>query len=173
MEQESLVFTGEAPAREHYRKSWKWLAFHISDRKHEYSLINRIPFLREQRNWTARKLATLSGLSYNIVWRMNQGGRPKLKDAYRVARAFELTVYEVWGMPTTGHPVSTTGAETLPLLERRGECGWSLDTLAELSGVPTTTISRIERGQEPHLDSAFRIAAVLGVSVYQVWQHET
>lgn len=93
-----------------------------------------------------------------------------MKDAYRVARAFGLTVYELWGIAPAGQPVSTTDAETLSLLELRNKCGWSLDTLRELSGVPISTLSRVERGQEPHLDSAFRIAAALSVSVYQVWQ---
>jgi len=169
MDHERLELVDEIAPRKHYRKLWKcWFSTSQADGQDRF-LINRIPSLRKKKSWTIRRLATVSGLTYNVVMRMNQGGRPKLKDAYRVACAFDLTVYELCGIPATGHALSNPEAEPLSLRELRDKHGWSLDTLAQLSGVPITTISRIERGQEPHLDSAFRIATALDMSVYRVW----
>jgi DNA-binding XRE family transcriptional regulator len=39
-----------------------------------------------------------------------------------------------------------------------------------LSRIPTTTLFAIEKGQIPKLENAVKIAAALGVSVYQIWR---
>ena len=41
--------------------------------------------------------------------------------------------------------------------------------LAEQVGVEPNTISRIIKGAEPKLTNAYKIAEVLGVSVYDIW----
>ncbi len=47
----------------------------------------------------------------------------------------------------------------------RLERGWSQDQLARLSGLSTRTIQRIERGQNPGLESLKSLAAVFDVNV--------
>ena len=46
----------------------------------------------------------------------------------------------------------------------------TLAQLAELSGVPVSTISDIERGAEPRLETALRIARALGKPVEALWR---
>ena len=52
------------------------------------------------------------------------------------------------------------------ILKQQGrKKGW----LAEQVGVDPNTISRIIRGAEPKLSNAYKIAEVLGVTVYDIW----
>lgn len=45
----------------------------------------------------------------------------------------------------------------------------TLEELSITSGVPSSTISDIERGAEPRVSTAIRIAKALGASVEQLW----
>lgn len=45
----------------------------------------------------------------------------------------------------------------------------TLEDLAEASGVPVSTISDIERGAEPRVSTAIRIAKALKTPVEQIW----
>lgn len=47
--------------------------------------------------------------------------------------------------------------------------GLDQDVLARLSGVPQGTISRVERGSDPRLSTAMRLAASLGRPVEEVF----
>lgn len=46
----------------------------------------------------------------------------------------------------------------------------TLEDLSAASGVPVSTISDIERGAEPRVSTAIRIAKALKVPVEQLWQ---
>src|ERR1700685_2955791 len=52
----------------------------------------------------------------------------------------------------------------------RGERRWTLRTLSQLSGVALNTICRMESGGGTTLRNALRIAGVLELSVYEVWE---
>lgn len=45
----------------------------------------------------------------------------------------------------------------------------TLSQLAELSGVPVSTINDIERGAEPRVITAINLAKALNVSVEKLW----
>jgi len=56
-----------------------------------------------------------------------------------------------------------------PLARWRAFHGLSQEALAEDSGVARITIARIERGSDPHVSTALRLAHALGVAVEDVW----
>ena len=53
--------------------------------------------------------------------------------------------------------------------ERRKELGMTLEQLSQESGVPVSTLSDVERGIEPKVKTAQRIAHALGRSVDDLW----
>lgn len=53
--------------------------------------------------------------------------------------------------------------------EYRKAAKLTLEQLAKLSRVPSSTINDIEHGAEPHVIVAIRIAKALGVKVEQLW----
>lgn len=132
---------------------------------------NKIRILREQRNWTLKRLAETAGVPLNTAWRLEKGRGPVLANAVKVANAFGLTVYAVWNIP--GPQIIPWVA---PATEKRNrlrtlrlERGWTLDELAQRSHVSKSTIAQIERDRGPTLNNAVRIAAAFGVSVYDIW----
>lgn len=46
----------------------------------------------------------------------------------------------------------------------------TLEDLSAASGIPISTLSDIERGAEPRVSTAIRIAKALKTSVEQLWQ---
>ena len=48
--------------------------------------------------------------------------------------------------------------------------GWSVRELAGMIGISHATLSRIERGQEPSLANAFRVAHFWQVKIDDIWQ---
>ena len=59
------------------------------------------------------------------------------------------------------------------LLERRREAGWSQARLAELVGVTRLTVISIEKGRfDPSLPLAFRLAALFGVRIEDLFSPE-
>ncbi len=135
---------------------------------------NKIRDLRRRRGWSLKKLSELSGVPVNTLWRIENGRGSTLRNAFRIADTFQLTIYELWSIPPCGSgpqvPKSDeTGTKTLHQL--RAERGWRLRDLSQLSGVSKTTIGLIESGHTPTLKNAIRIAGVFGVSVYQIWEH--
>ena len=101
---------------------------------------------------------------------MERGSGTAVTNAYKVAAAFQLTVYELWSIPPSGTIPVPSEADISSVTELRLKRRWRLCDLVELSGVPTTTLFAIEKGQIPKLENAVRIAAALGVSVYQIWK---
>lgn len=154
---------------EMHRQRTMYLRQLPSGRQKGHLLRSRIQAHRKKKNWTIRRLSAISGVAYKLVWDMEHGFRPRLTNAYKVASAFGLTVYELWDIPHSGPDVDAVEFES-DLRGQREARGWSLDTFAAMSGVPKNTIYRIENGQVPNLASAARIAAALGVSVYQLWK---
>jgi DNA-binding XRE family transcriptional regulator len=63
--------------------------------------------------------------------------------------------------------------EQFSMRELRNNRGWSLGVLSELSGVSKSTLFSVEEGHMPNLETAVRIAAALGMSVYQLWTADT
>lgn len=55
----------------------------------------------------------------------------------------------------------------------RLEKGWSQEQLAEMSGLSTRTIQRIERGRKPSLESLKSLAAVFEIDVTDITQETT
>lgn len=53
--------------------------------------------------------------------------------------------------------------------DRRKELGMTLEQLSQESGVPVSTLSDVERGIEPKVKTAQRIAHALGSSVDDLW----
>jgi DNA-binding XRE family transcriptional regulator len=143
---------------------------YLSEPHVEHPLKNKIHQLRKERRWTLTHLASLSGIPYNTIWRMEKGSGTAVTQAYKVAAAFQLTVYDVWSIPPSGTIPLTDEVDVFSVTELRLKRGWRLRELAELSRVSTTTLFAIEKGQIPKIESAFRIAAALGVSVYQIWK---
>jgi transcriptional regulator with XRE-family HTH domain len=146
---------------------------HFSERHAEHPLRSKIYELRKLKKWSLKHLATLSGVPYNTIWRMERGSGTALTNAYRVAAAFDLTVYELWSIPPSGIIPVPNEADVSSVTELRLKRGWRLRDLAELSRIPTTTLFAIEKGQIPKLENAVKIAAALGVSVYQIWKPVT
>jgi transcriptional regulator with XRE-family HTH domain len=143
---------------------------HLSERHTEHPLRSKIYELRKERKWTLKHLSALSGVPYNTIWRMERGSGTAVTNAYKVAGAFHLTVYELWSIPPSDAIPVPNEADVSSLTELRLRRSWRLRDLAESSRIPTTTLFAIEKGQIPKLENAVRIAAALGVSVYQIWK---
>lgn len=54
--------------------------------------------------------------------------------------------------------------------ERRAELGMTIEQLAKASGVPVSTISEIERGREPGVKTAQKLAHALLTVVEELWR---
>ena len=112
-------------------------------------LNNKIHQLRKERRWTLTHLASLSGVPYNTIWRMERGSGTAVTQAYKVAAAFQLTVYDLWSIPPSGTIPLENEVEVFSVTELRLKRGWRLRDLAELSRVSTTTLFAIEKGRIP------------------------
>lgn len=101
---------------------------------------------------------------------MENGYGVTMKNAFTIAQILGVTVYELWGIvpPDTGAAGKAAQRATSVRKLRLGR-GWGLDELAEKSGVSKSTLSVAESGHTPTLENAAKIAAALGVSVYQIW----
>jgi transcriptional regulator with XRE-family HTH domain len=143
---------------------------HLSERHAEHPLRSTIYELRKQKKWSLKHLSALTGVPYNTIWRMERGSGTVVTNAYKVAAAFQLTVYDLWSIPPSGTIPVPNEADVSSVTELRLKRGWRLRDLAELSRVPTATLFAIEKGQIPKLENAVRIAAALDVSVYQIWK---
>ncbi len=64
--------------------------------------------------------------------------------------------------------MSNTNSEILPLKEWRLRRYWTFRHLAQVAGVSTFTLQRIEKGGRVHEITARRIADALGLAVAQV-----
>jgi DNA-binding XRE family transcriptional regulator len=101
---------------------------------------------------------------------MEGGSGTAVTNGYKVAAAFQLTVYDLWSIPASETILFPNNENVFSVTELRRKRGWRLRDLAELSRVSKTTLYEIEKGQIPKLESAVSIAAALGVSVYQIWK---
>ena len=142
----------------------------VSELHAEHFVKSKIYELRKEKKWSLKQLSALSGVPYNAIWRMERGYGTSVMNAYKVAAAFQLTVYELWFIPPSGTIPVPNEADASSVTELRLKRGWRLRELAELSRIPPSTLFAIERGQIPKLENAVRIAAALGVSLYQIWK---
>ena len=142
----------------------------LSELHAEHLLRSKIYKLRKEKKWSLKHLSALSGVPYNTIWRMERGSGTSVMNAYKVAAAFQLTVYELWFIPPSGTIPAPNEADVSSVTELRLKRGWGLRDLAELSRIPPSTLFAIEKGQIPKLENALRIAAALEVSVYQIWK---
>jgi len=141
-------------------------------KQREHALKNKIYEFRQQNKWQLTDLAKFSGVSLPTLWRMEKGHGTSLKNAFRVADAFRVTIYDVWCIPVSNAPPHANAprppvAGTVRQLRRQYR--WRLHDLAKLSHVSKTTLAGIERGHIPTFKHAVRIAEALGVSVYHLW----
>jgi len=130
---------------------------------------NAIRQLRGERQWTLRRLSELSGVPLNTICRMERGGGTTLRNALRIADAFQLSVYEVWESPSASNRRGANTAK-FTVSELRAERGWRLYDISNVSGVSMSTVASVEKGRFPTLNNALRIAAALGVSVHEIWR---
>jgi transcriptional regulator with XRE-family HTH domain len=149
---------------------WNLYGNNVCERHAEHPLKSKIHELRKEKKWTLKHLSALSGVPYNTIWRMERGSGTSVTNAYKIAAAFQVTVYELWSIPPSGTIPVPNEVDVSSVIELRLKRGWRLRDLAELSGIPTTTLFAIEKGQIPKLENAVRIAVALGVSVYQIWR---
>lgn len=157
-------------AKRHTQHILRLLGLLPSKGSREYELKNNIHELRKQNRWTLKKLAKVSGIPYNTLWRMERGRGARLENAYKVAAAFQVTVYDLYPiLPTKAVPVAK-GEDVCSVLELRLKHNWTLRQLATASGVSVTALCSAEKGFPPKVDKAIKIAAALGVSVYQIWK---
>lgn len=139
-------------------------------RQRDERLKNNIRERRKQNRWTLAQLGEMTGISLKTVWRMERMHGGRIDDAYKVAAAFQVTVYELYSIrPIANIPIAT-GAEVYSVRELRLKRNLSLQDLAAASGVARSTIFAIEKGTIPSVDKAVKIAAALKVSVYQIWK---
>jgi transcriptional regulator with XRE-family HTH domain len=166
---DSGFYTDEEQRR---RLVMELLRIHLSSRQREHPLKSKIYDCRMQNNWSLKKLAAMAGVPLNTVWRMERGYGVTLRNAFKVANAFQLTVYELWDIPSSGSAAQEhrlSGAAINSVHELRVTRCWRLHDLAKLSGVSKATLAQVESGHIPTLKNAVRIAAALGSSVYQIW----
>ena len=133
-------------------------------------LTNKIYVYRKEKKWTLKKLAALSGVRFNTVWRIENGYSTALRNAYRIANVFQASIYDLWDIPPSGDPVASGKTRNASPLELRIQRGWVLDDLSRLSGVSKTTLFHVEQGHTPALEIAVKIARAFGVSVYDIWK---
>jgi transcriptional regulator with XRE-family HTH domain len=134
-------------------------------------LKSRIYDVRKQNNLSLKGLSILSGIPVNTLWRMESGYGVTLRNAFKVAKAFQLTIYEVWDIPSRPHAKQNhqSGERATNMRRLRLQRGWRLHDLAKRSGVSKTTLAKIENGHSPTLKNAVRIAGAFGLSVYEIW----
>lgn len=133
-------------------------------------LNNGIRELRKKNRWTLKKLAQMCGVPYNTVWRMERGLGGRLDKAYKVAAAFQVTIYELYPLLPNKMILVAMRTDVHSVRELRLNHNWSLRELARASGVSSTTLCHIENGFIPKVDKAIKIADALGVSVYEIWK---
>lgn len=146
-------------ANKHGCQIMELLRLHLSDRQRDHPLKSKIYDFRKRNKWTLKELSRLSGVPFNTVWRMERGHGTTLRTAYKVASAFQLTIYEMWSIPPSGDAPDTHWKDVSSVAELRLQRGWRLHDLSELSGVSKTTLFHIEKGHMPTLKNAVRIAA--------------
>jgi len=104
---------------------------------------------------------------------MESGGGTTLRNALRIASAFQLSVYQVWETisPSASDPKNRrcANAAVLSVRELRAKRGWRLYDLSNASGVSMSTVASIEKGRLPTLNNALRIASAFGVSIHEIW----
>jgi transcriptional regulator with XRE-family HTH domain len=62
-----------------------------------------------------------------------------------------------------GDPETELAAIGSRIVQHRNACGWRQAELARRTGIPSTRLSRLERGRIPRLDELVRIGRALGV----------
>lgn len=125
---------------------------------------------RKANKWTLKELALRSGVPFSTLWRLERNQGTTLSNAYKVASAFQLTIYELWNIPQSGAAIGLNRKNLYSVRELRLQRSWRLHDLAELSKVLKTTLWQIEKGHVPSLKNAVRIADALELSVYQIWK---
>ena len=60
--------------------------------------------LRKQKGWSQEKLATVSGISYNTLIKLERGGilNPKIETVIKLAEALGVSLDELVGRKPTG-----------------------------------------------------------------------
>src|SRR6266404_4057472 len=96
-------------ASKHGRQIMELLRLHLSDRQRDHPLKGKIYEFRKRNKWTLKDLSRLSGIPFNTVWRMEQGYGTALRNAYKLADAFQLTIYELWNIPPSGAAIGPDG----------------------------------------------------------------
>lgn len=100
---------------------------------------------------------------------MERGYGVTLRNAFKIARAFAVTLYELWNVAPPGSAARRQQGPT-SVRKLRLERGWHLGELAKISGVSKATLFDVEGGHTPTLENAIRIANALGVSIYDIWR---
>lgn len=135
---------------------------------------SRISQFRTRNGWSLKELSERSGVPQNTLWRMERGYGSTLRNAFKVAEALELTIYELWSgsqKPDDAHANDSSENSPGNVRALRQSRGWTLCDLAKLCGVSKTTLAKIDAGHLPTLNNALRIAAAFGLSVHEIWEN--
>jgi transcriptional regulator with XRE-family HTH domain len=136
----------------------------------DHLLQSNIYEFRKRSRWTLSHLSHLSGIPVNTVWRMERGYGVTLRNAFRIAGAFGVTVYDLWNFASGSSAAARRKRDPVSVRQLRLEHRWRLSDLAQMAGVSKATLFGVEAGHTPTLENAVRIAAALGVSVYEIWR---
>lgn len=110
-----------------------------------------------------------SGISRSAIQRIENGGMPRLEAALLLSRAFDLTVYEAWGIPAPPTAaIVELGVGKSRVANLRRARNMSIAALSVSTGVLKGILYAFERGSLPNLQNALSIAAALQVSVHDL-----
>lgn len=126
--------------------------------------------LRKGMRWSLKRVSELAGIPVNTVWRMERGYGVTLRNAFRMAKLFGVTIYDLWNFVPVRSVVPQPNRGPSSVRKLRLEHRWRLRDLAEISRVSKSTLFHVEAGHTPTLENAVKIAAALGVSVYEIWE---
>ena len=105
---------------------------------------------------------------------MESGRNTTLRNALRIAGAFQLSVYEIWETSSSSQGGSKNrgraNGPALTVHQLRADRGWRLYDLSGISGASMSTVASVEKGRLPTLNNALRIASAFGVSVHEIWR---
>lgn len=130
---------------------------------------SKIYEFRKGMRWSLERVSELAGIPVNTVWRMERGYGVTLRNAFRMAGLFGVTIYDLWNFAPARSVMPQPNRGQSSVRKLRLEHRWRLRDLAEISGVSKATLFHVEAGHTPTLENAVRIAAALGVSVYEIW----
>lgn len=117
--------------------------------------------LRAEQGLSLTQLGWKAGRDWSTIWQIEKGrSGARLDTALAIAGALGATVESMITAPpaAAGPEVRGGGGFGAAVRRRRQDRGWSMPDLAARSGLPVTTLSRIELG---HVTPTLLVASLL------------